>query len=184
VADPQGDLPYAQVDIEAIGALFDETKVYQGERARTEDFLTNIGRSDVIHFAAHGFYDTNDPLRSGLKLAWNESLTVEDVLSLEVKPGIVVLSACESGLSEVTPGGEPLGLAQAFLSAGASSVIAWLWGVHDESAAYLLRSFYRHLMEQNLPVAEALRRAQLELIRAAGAAEIPWPTMVLYGDWK
>jgi CHAT domain-containing protein len=62
------------------------------------------------------------------------------------KPGkrrpLVVLSACESGVPRIHSGGELTGLPNAFLLAGAKSVIASLWKVDDRAAYLLMRYFY------------------------------------------
>jgi CHAT domain-containing protein len=93
----------------------------------------------------------------------------------------VTLSGCETAL-----GGEGLmGLTRAFLYAGARSVLASLWGVSDFSTPELMDRFYRHLAA-GAAKDEALRAAQVEMIRAGGRRAQPdnWAAFELFGDWR
>jgi CHAT domain-containing protein len=83
----------------------------------------------------------------------------------------VVLSACETGLERVFQGEGAVGMARTFLAAGAPLVIASQWKVESDSTSELMTAFHRHRRENKLPSAEALRRAQLEILRRAEYAE-------------
>jgi CHAT domain-containing protein len=78
---------------------------------------------------------------------------------------IVVLSACESGLGKQASGEGVLGLQRSFQSAGARSVVASLWSVDDAATKSLMVAFYTNLWEKKLPKLEALRQAQLTMLR-------------------
>ena len=55
---------------------------------------------------------------------------------------------------------------------GAKSILATLWSVDDSSTGLLMSSFYRSRERQQLSKAEALRRAQLELLGGAPSLRI------------
>ncbi|MEZ4867533.1 MAG: CHAT domain-containing protein [Caldilineaceae bacterium] len=117
----------------------------------------------VLHFSCHGEFNRKDPLASALHIAPNETLSAQEVLQLHsVSCDLVVMSACESGLSQVQRSDELLGLAHAFLHAGANAVIATLWRV-DEAAAYLLMARFYWEVQQGKSYAAALHRAQCYL---------------------
>jgi CHAT domain-containing protein len=78
---------------------------------------------------------------------------------------LAVLSACETGLGDVADGEGTFGLQRAFHLAGTRDVVASLWKVPDRPTAALMALFYQNLWEKNLPPAEALRQAQLEIYR-------------------
>jgi CHAT domain-containing protein len=112
-------------------------------------------------------------LRSGLALAGaNASLkqggdqglvSAEKILGLRLKgTGLVVLSACETGLGEVRSGEGVFGLQRAFILSGAQTLVMSLWSVPSAETTELMSCFYR-LLSQGIPKAEALRQAKLAL---------------------
>jgi CHAT domain-containing protein len=78
---------------------------------------------------------------------------------------LAVLSACETGLGELTGGEGVQGLVRAFHLAGCPDVVASLWTVHDDATAALMAEFYRQLWHEDRPPIEALRQAQLLIYR-------------------
>jgi CHAT domain-containing protein len=90
-------------------------------------------------------------------------LQVYEIVRLRLNVDLVVLSACETSLGKHVQGEGLVGLTQAFLYAGAATVVATLWNVADRSSAELMVLFHRAL--DSASRAEALRRAQLDLIR-------------------
>lgn len=84
----------------------------------------------------------------------------------------VVCMACQSGLQDIGPGDEPLGLLTALFCAGASSVIGTFWPVQSDTARDFAEIFHRHIVsmlkiDHNqtlvLNVAQAIQTAVLEL---------------------
>jgi tetratricopeptide (TPR) repeat protein len=134
------------------------------------------------HFSSHVVVDTERPNHSFIALTLPDRLTVYDVLSLPVQADMVTLSGCDSGVGKSLPGAGILGLSRAFLAAGARSVCATLWKVPDEGGA-LVQRVYAHL-QAGTGRAEALRRAQVEMIRAGDWRSEPryWAAYYLLGD--
>ncbi|MFL5340156.1 MAG: CHAT domain-containing tetratricopeptide repeat protein [Gemmataceae bacterium] len=107
----------------------------------------------------------------GLVLAGGEvlsGLTIPD-LNLE-NLQLVTLSACETGLGELTGGKGVENLQMAFHLAGCPNVVASLWKVNDAATAALMAKFYHELWVNKKPPIEALREAQLAVYR--GGAEV------------
>ncbi len=99
-------------------------------------------------------------------------LTAEELMFLPLNDvKLVVLSACETGLGEVAGGEGLLGIQRAFQVAGARTTVASLWKVDDQWTQRLMAAFYRHAMEDRMTYLEALRSAQLEILRELRAQE-------------
>jgi CHAT domain-containing protein len=95
---------------------------------------------------------------------------VREIFGMDLKAKLVVLSGCDTGLGKLSTGDELVGLTRAFIYAGTPSVVASLWSVDDSSTAQLMGSFYRNL--KTMSKVEALRQAQLELIRGEGRSDL------------
>jgi len=185
-----GPLPLAGREVQEIVALFPPgaADVRRGREA-TESWLkrARLAAYGTLHFATHGTYDDRAPGRSALVLAPGQGedgrLQVREIAALALRARLVSLSACDTGLGEVVTGEGVVGVARAFLNAGADAVAMTLWRIPDASTAELMRRFYRHL-RAGRPAAEALRDAKLELRagRAARRAPFHWAGVVLTGD--
>jgi len=93
-------------------------------------------------------------------------LTAEGVVGLRLDDlELAVLSACESGLGEVAGGEGVFGLTRAFHVAGTQTVVASLWHVPDQPTQVLMEQFYVNLWQKKMSKLEALRAAQLWMLR-------------------
>lgn len=102
----------------------------------------------------------------GLPLGADGILTAEEIIDLNLtRNKLVVLSACETGLGRVADGEGVMGLCRAFHIAGARSVVASQWKVSDEATQALMTEFYTNLWTEKLSRIEALRQAQLTMLR-------------------
>ncbi|MER7616978.1 CHAT domain-containing protein [Nonomuraea wenchangensis] len=109
--------------------------------ARGGRVLDALGEVDVLHLAAHGVFHARSPLMSGITLD-DGLLMAYDLLTLERAPELVVLSACNSGMSRAPVEGAPLGLPGTFLAQGTSCVIAGMVPVQDEAARAVMSTFH------------------------------------------
>ncbi|MFI7130549.1 CHAT domain-containing protein [Nonomuraea sp. NPDC050153] len=118
--------------------------------ARTGPVLEALASADVLHLAAHGVFHARSPLVSGITLD-DGSLMAYDLLDVPRSPGLVVLSACNSGMSRTPVEGAPLGLPGTFLSKGSACVVAGLVPVRDEGARALMSMFHELLVAGQPP---------------------------------
>jgi CHAT domain-containing protein len=141
----------------------------------------------IVHVASHAEF-SGDSSGSFL-LAYDGKISLERLASVvgstrfraEQPLELLALSACETAAGNDRAA---LGLAGIALRAGARSALATLWSVNDEAAAKLVTGFYRELGNPELSRAEALREAQLELLRTRewGHPAL-WAPFVLISSW-
>jgi len=155
-------------------ATFD---LYLGAEASREQMRNDLEDFTVLHIAAHGQIDPDDPRRSGLLLSFEPEkmglLTLEDVGGLHLDADLAVLSACDTAGGPILQGEGVQSLAYAFLQAGARSVVASLWEIEDDAASRIMRSFYADYLERAAHPVEALRRAKLEFRRSKLPRGVP-----------
>jgi CHAT domain-containing protein len=141
-----------------------------------------------VHFATHGLINEINPELSGLLLAQCKStkedgiLFLVEVYNLNLNADLVVLSGCETGLGQIASGEGIIGLARAFLYAGASNLLVSLWQVDDPTTAVLMVDFYQKVL-LGMTMAEALRGAKLRMIRGNPKFARPyyWAPFILAG---
>ncbi len=138
----------------------------------------------VVHFAGHAVFNPEEPMASGLVLADGSILSAASILegnTLRTACGqLLVLSACQTGVNMVTPGGEILGLARALMYAGMPNLILSLWAVADRSTADLMQDFHKAWQAGKMSIAEALKRAQESAI-ASGQSVHAWAPFIHMG---
>jgi tetratricopeptide (TPR) repeat protein len=173
-------LVHAGSEARGVAALFPEGRAFIGADASLATLRREAPGADVVHLACHAQFRTDNPAFSALHLH-DAALSVDQIGGLSLKPCIVVLSACETGLASQGGGEEQIGLVRAFLAAGASRVVASLWPVDDHVTARFMQLFYGVLLDGQAP-ATALRMAQTQL-RNEHPHPFHWAAFVLHGGW-
>jgi CHAT domain-containing protein len=187
-------LPAARDEAEAIAEVAPHsTQWLDFEASRNLALSGKLSDFPILHFATHGVLDPEDPAASGLLLSQvnecgetvNGMLSNQEIRQMKLGAELVVLSACDSGVEELSSEHESNSVAHSFLQAGARRVVASLWKVNDAATAELMKRFYQKLYAgAALRPAEALRAAQLEMARA-GRWRQPfyWAGFVLEGEY-
>lgn len=142
----------------------------------------------VVHLATHGQFSSNE--KDTFILTWDDRLNVNQLNTLlrsreEIGRNpieLLVLSACQTAAGDRRAA---LGLAGVAVRAGARSTLATLWLVSDEGTAELMTRFYQELTDPTISKAEALRRAQVALLKNSRYQQKPeiWAPYVLVGNW-
>ncbi|GAB5493712.1 MAG: hypothetical protein Phog2KO_39270 [Phototrophicaceae bacterium] len=119
----------------------------------------------IIHLSTHGkFAWDGDPHMSALQLG-NRMLSLSDIIQhLKLREGsLVVLSACETGISEAFDFVyEFVGLYNAFIEIGASGVICTMWAVDSVATALFMAQFYS-ILATGESISKALQQTQIWL---------------------
>jgi len=176
-------LPGTEDELKRILPLFTENISAFGLQS-TETFVKkNVSNFNFIHFATHGLFNFRQPLYSHLLFPQSNEddgrLNVYEVLEMNINARLVTLSACETGLGNISQGDEMVGLSRAFIFAGSSAVIVSLWAVADYPTALLMTNFYKYMKDHN--VQEALTLAQRDVIKTY-PQPIYWSPFVLIGN--
>ena len=168
----------------------------------TGERLRNLLRSreyDVVHFAGHAHFDTDDSQCSAWILSDGPlvALNIRNTLAwLKNPPSLVFANACGAAMDRPSSGrsqADVSGLATAFINQGVAAYIAPLWPIDDLVAQELAMRFYDCLLRDHMTVGEALKQAKLAAralvlqqtekgIRPIFGFGMGWASLVLYGD--
>jgi CHAT domain-containing protein/predicted negative regulator of RcsB-dependent stress response len=161
------------------------------DKAFTEKALKealNNQTSPIVHLATHGKFSSKK--EETYVLTWDERLeiiTLNDLLQVsELNQAgpieLLVLSACETATGDKQAA---LGMAGMAVRAGARSTIASLWQINDEATAIFMNQFYKELAKRKATKAEALRLAQIAVLKEPRFRQHPyfWAPYVLVGNW-
>ncbi|MEH1829563.1 MAG: CHAT domain-containing tetratricopeptide repeat protein, partial [Nostoc sp.] len=196
-------LPGTAKEAEAISILL-KVKPLTGVKA-TEGAVKQVKSPRILHIATHGFFenapankekttlDDNPLLLSGLVFAGLKPrqsggedgiLTALETTALNlVGTKLVVLSACDTGLGNISAGEGIYGLRRALVIAGSESQMISLWKVDDDATKELMVAYYKKLLD-NQGRSEALRQTQLEMLKGEKYQHpYYWAAFIPSGDW-
>jgi CHAT domain-containing protein len=173
-------LPHARAEASRVADLFEGARLLLADDASIEAFVAASGAADVIHVACHAQFRDDSPMFSALYLH-DGAFTAENAERLRLRPGIVVLSGCETGASEHGAGDEMIGLVRAFFVGGAARVLASHWPVDDAVTAEIIGRFYRALGAGST-CAAAIRVAQRAVMQRH-PHPFYWSAFSVYGGW-
>jgi CHAT domain-containing protein/tetratricopeptide (TPR) repeat protein len=151
-------LPGADAEVRQLAALYPGARLLTGPDATAASVLDGLGRSDLVHLAAHGHFRADSPLFSSVLLS-DGPLTVHDLERAPQTAATVVLASCNAGLSRIESGDELIGTAATLLGLGVRSVVAPVVGVPDMPTASFMVSLHRGLIA-GLPASAALLAAR------------------------
>ena len=134
-------LPGAASEVSELASRYPGARVLTGAAATVEATTRALDGAALAHLACHGRFRAENPLFSALELA-DGSLTVYDLERLTQAPAVVVLSACDSGVSAVRPGDELLGLLSSLFALGTDAVVASAVPVPDLDTSALMLAFH------------------------------------------
>jgi CHAT domain-containing protein len=188
-------LAYSSAEADAISAAAPHgtTMIVKGFAANRETAMSSlVGEYQILHFATHGFLDSEHPELSGIVLTMvdpkgvrqNGLMPLHDIYSLDLKTELTVLSACQTALGRDIDGEGFVGLTHSFISAGSKSVVASLWKIDDRATMNLMQGFYESLLKQGMSTGAALRAAKLKTMKEKQwRAPYYWAGFVLEGEY-
>lgn len=180
-------LPGVGREVDAVGALLPgKSLLDEGFSVAAFSQAASSGQYQIVHVASHGVFGGS--AGASFVLAYDDLLTLDKLQTLlsgeqfrRHPIELLTLSACETAEGNDRA---PLGIAGAAMKARAKSVLGTLWPVDDEAAVLVMRHFYRELAQARGGKSQALRQAQLALMRSPEFAHpLFWAPFSLIGNW-
>ena len=181
-------LPYVEVEVTEIADLVPSEilldKNFTRDRLRSQ---ITTSPYPIVHLATHGQFSSR--AEDTFLLTWDDRINVKylDLLlqdrdfAEDTPVELLILSACQTATGDKQAA---LGLAGVAVRSGARSTLATLWSIQDDSTAKLMIEFYRAIKKPGTTKAEALRQAQLSLLRSPKYQHpYYWSAFVLVGNW-
>jgi CHAT domain-containing protein len=170
-------LPHAKEEVENIAAIVPNTNQFVDRAFDLTTLESRFNGYNILHFATHGYFDIDSQEKSfllfgGQTNGQSQIATLADINNWRLsKVDLVVLSACQTGISDRLPsqkgdGKEILGLGYQFQKSGAKATLSSLWRVSDQGTQVLMAAFYKHLTTGKLSTIAALQQAQTDMIES------------------
>ena len=194
-------LPETLDEVNAAAQYFeqDNVTIMSGDTATKKNILASpLQEYDVLMFSTHGISPgvvagfqgsgllLSLPETSSKELAIDDVLlTPEDVLGLNLNADIIILNACNSGLSDVANAPGLTGLAQSFLAAGSDAVMVSHWPISSATTVKITKRIFETIKQYpKTSFNRALTDAQLS-IKADPKTQHPfyWAPYNIYGNF-
>ena len=180
-------LPFARKEVYMIGGITNTAPLI-GRDATKDEVLRRLPSVSLIHIAAHGRMETGEialapktTRASQVPAKEDFLLTMKDVTSARIRARLVVLSCCHSGRGEIKAEGV-VGIARAFLGAGARAVLVSLWAIDVAATLQFMKSSYAHLVN-GISASETLNKAMKYMRESDHFNEVKhWDPFLLIGD--
>jgi CHAT domain-containing protein len=158
----------ADREVASLASLLPTARTLTGSKATVAATGSALANAPIAHLACHGRFRSDNPLFSGLVLH-DGHLTVYDLEQVGSAPRLMVLSACESGVSAARPGEELLGLVTALCSLGTDAVVASVVPVPDLDTTQMMVALHHEMAGGASPsLALARARAAVDEATAGG----------------
>jgi CHAT domain-containing protein len=190
-------LPNAEREVNTLGKLYgaERSRILIGEQATEEQVKAEASRYLLLHFATHAVLDDRNPMYSRIVMSSPEEGAKEDglleaweLMNLDLKAELVVLSACQTARGRVGAGEGMIGMSWALFVAGSPSVVVSQWKVDSARTTDLMLEFHRNLLRKlatggpAMSKAEALRAAALKLLHGQYNHPAYWAGFVIIGN--
>ncbi|PZU96396.1 MAG: hypothetical protein DCE90_10105 [Pseudanabaena sp.] len=163
----QTALPATVREVQAIANSFQNSVTLIEEQFSRKAIESKFKNHNILHLATHAEFNTGAPDQSFIIFGNGDKIRLNEITDWQI-PNIdlIILSACQTGTGKLGDGLEILGFGYQVQKAGAKQAIASLWKVDDNKTSVLMTAFYAELQKGNVTATEALRRAQVSLIKS------------------
>jgi CHAT domain-containing protein/Flp pilus assembly protein TadD len=164
---PLAPLPATITEVQAIANSFQNAVTLIEDQFSRQAIESKFKNHNILHLATHAEFNTGAPDQSFIIFGNGDKIRLNEITEwLIPNIDLIVLSACQTGVGKLGDGVEILGFGYQVQKAGAKQAIASLWLVDDAGTQTLMQAFYKELQKGDVPAAEALRKAQIALIKS------------------
>lgn len=176
------ELAFSKKEMENLQSRFDG-KYLSAQQATFANFKSNAAHYSVLHLSTHA--DSGDWLQPATIRFFDQEIFYSDLYHLKIKPDLVVLSACETGIGKLYKAEGAMSVARGFQFSGAQNLLFSLWKVNDYTTSVLMEKFYANL-KNGQSYLEASHDAKLgflsdESVPNAKKSPYYWAAFVYYG---
>ncbi len=176
------ELSFSKTELQSLKSNF-KGNYFENTTATFSNFKKNASNFPILHLCTHADAgDTESP--ASIKF-FEKDVMYSELYSLNIKPDLVVLSACETGIGKLYKSEGAMSVARGFQFAGAENLLFSLWKVNDYTTSIFMADFYRNIKE-NKSFSEANRQAKLDFLnnkQISNSKKSPyyWSAFVYYG---
>lgn len=175
-------LLYAGREVSQLQETLPETEILLDAEFNRANLETQLNGQTIVHLATHAAFVPGQPENSFVLLGDGDTITLKELRHWSLpNVDLVVLSACQTGISHIEEGVEILGMGFQVQRTEARAALASLWWVDDRATSQLMELFYNELIKGNTK-AQALQNAQRQLIAQGKNEPYYWAPFVLIGN--
>ena len=181
--DTNQELVYSKNEAKSIEKIMKADILLQTQ-ATKRNFINNASNYSILHLSTHA--ESGDFMEPASIQFYDETLTINELYSLNMNVNLVVLSACETGVGALQKGEGALSIARGFQYAGANNVLFSLWQINDLATSEIMTSFYKNynkhkseFIANNASKIEYLNNDDISNIKKS---PYYWSAFVYYGN--
>lgn len=176
------ELAFSEKELQNLNANF-KGKYLTHHNATFDNFKKSAANYSILHLSTHANSgDISEPAKIRF---YDQEIVYSEFYNLKLKPDLVVLSACETGIGKLYKAEGAMSIARGFQFAGAENLLFSLWKVNDFTTSVLMEKFYTNVKKGN-SYFDSNHLAKLDFIKdenLPNAKKSPyyWSSFVYYG---
>jgi CHAT domain-containing protein len=176
-------LTYSKTELQSIQNSF-KGKFLDNTNATFQNFKKNATNYSILHLSTHA---TSGDIETPASIKfYDREVLYSELYHLNIKPNLVVLSACETGIGKLYKSEGAMSIARGFQFAGAQNLLFSLWKVNDYTTAVFMGDFYKNIKKKDAYF-EANAKAKRDFLKNKNISNTKkspyyWAPFVYYGS--
>ncbi len=176
------ELSFSKKELENLKNNFEGT-YFEGNKATFQNFKSNAANYSILHLSTHA--SSGDIVEPATLKFFDQEILYSELYHLNIKPDLVVLSACETGLGKLYKAEGAMSIARGFQFAGAQNLLLSLWKVNDFTTSVWMEKFYKNI-KSGSSYFESNHQAKLDFLNDSSIPNTKkspyyWSAFVYYG---